>query len=546
MIDIKQINGVSPLFYTLKYIVVDTETTGLLRDNPRMVSICWFVCDDKHEILKQSYHVIKPDGFTIPDSSIAVHRITNEEAIRTGTDIKVVLRKFAQDLSDCNLLVAHNVDFDKAIISSELERHSIPSKIHLIDSFCTMLKTTNICKEPKSWGSGYKWPKLEEMHSTLIGYKPVAHNAQSDTMMVKDCFAVLFQKGYFDINKIKKHAFENEINIINCRTDDFEYSTRNRQCSDFNRIHRDILRREFSEENLAIATNTKIQELSLPQKPVLNLPTQPQKDDYQLKQGILTKVFKKRAANKQQSLDEKYNTDIMLWESECANLEQQHKAALANHERKLVLYRQTIDNLQKQSDLEQKEWEARKLAYDNETQVLKEAFSKRKTAYSKKDSSAVTWYCKNVIDSLHSNYIKSESIEMEYTKETTILTAKVSLVDFEELQKIKKITDVNGDRVEVELHTETELINHHKRIIFLIGIDILHQLYLKNKEAVLTEILLICSGKTATDTYSATFKTNRESFVQHDFSQSYTQIKSNYTKSGNKYKLIYQLNVNPS
>ena len=113
-------------------IFIDTETTGLLHENCRIVSICWIVC--QHEkIIDQSYFLIKPDGFKIPAKSTAIHGITQEDAEKKGYCIKLVLNKFEQALNKCRSIVAHNVEFDIAAILKECNLYDLSSLSQMIN-----------------------------------------------------------------------------------------------------------------------------------------------------------------------------------------------------------------------------------------------------------------------------------------------------------------------------------------------------------------------------------------------------------------------------
>lgn len=107
-------------------VVFDTETTGLpskTRD-VRLVSIAWVVIREEEEgywtTCKESEHVVRPDGFEIPERATRVHNITTECAIQSGEPIDAVLEWFMADVRECDLIVAHNVTYDVLVISTEL------------------------------------------------------------------------------------------------------------------------------------------------------------------------------------------------------------------------------------------------------------------------------------------------------------------------------------------------------------------------------------------------------------------------------------------
>ena len=94
----------------MSYIVFDVETTGLPKRNvhytefnkwPHIVQFAWVIVDKKYNKTERSF-IIKPDNYTIPQESTAIHRITNEIAHSSGIDIKQVLKTFISDCKTTN------------------------------------------------------------------------------------------------------------------------------------------------------------------------------------------------------------------------------------------------------------------------------------------------------------------------------------------------------------------------------------------------------------------------------------------------------------
>jgi DNA polymerase III epsilon subunit-like protein len=106
----------------------DTETTGLpkyrnlpaheRKDNwPQPVSISWIVTDGKAMVETKSY-IIKPDGWTIPPESTKIHKITMAIAQKKGVSLLSVLHEFQNDLNRCDVYIAHNMEFDKNVMTA--------------------------------------------------------------------------------------------------------------------------------------------------------------------------------------------------------------------------------------------------------------------------------------------------------------------------------------------------------------------------------------------------------------------------------------------
>ena len=188
------------------YLVFDTETTGIPRDHdapasdignwPRLVQIAWLLADaEGHELRSQAF-IIRPEGFVIPDGAVRVHGIDTETARQRGIEVGSALDAFATDLSEAEILVAHNVRFDERVIGAEFFRagrkgNPIESKTR----YCTMRETTDFCRIPGG-PRGYKWPTLDQLHRTLFGVGlEAAHNAVVDVRACATCFFELKRRG---------------------------------------------------------------------------------------------------------------------------------------------------------------------------------------------------------------------------------------------------------------------------------------------------------------------------------------------------------------
>lgn len=185
----------------------DTETTGIPNnwnapasqiDNwPRMVQLAWMQYDIQGNLILKRNHIIKPDGYTIPNEAAAIHGITTEYALENGSDIKFVLSEFTEVVNASNLLIAHNIDFDEKIIGAEYIRIGLKSNINKIQRLCTMKTTTNFCKIPGKYG--YKWPTLLELHRYLFDSDFTdAHEASVDVKICAKCYFELVNRDFYN------------------------------------------------------------------------------------------------------------------------------------------------------------------------------------------------------------------------------------------------------------------------------------------------------------------------------------------------------------
>jgi len=188
------------------YLFFDTETTGLprnwqssasdLENWPRLVQIAWVLYENGVETSSRDF-IIKPEGFSIPIDASNIHGITTERAEREGVVLQLVLNEFQDLVARADFLVAHNISFDEKIVGAEFLRKNMPNDLVSKKTICTKEISTNFCAIPSVHGrSGYKWPKLSELHLKLFGAELVDfHNALADVNAVVKCFWELKKRG---------------------------------------------------------------------------------------------------------------------------------------------------------------------------------------------------------------------------------------------------------------------------------------------------------------------------------------------------------------
>ncbi len=195
------------------FLVFDTETTGLPKkfkapltdfDNwPRMVQLAWQCHDVEGKLLYAKNHVIKPDGFTIPDDVVSVHGISNEIANEKGVDLKKALDDFIGDVKNAKFIIGHNVEFDINIVGCELLRSDMEETLTTHPSLCTKDESTEFCGLKNKSGS-VKPPTLTELHIKLFNQPfAEAHNAAADVEYTTRCFLELIRVGGIGQDKLQ-------------------------------------------------------------------------------------------------------------------------------------------------------------------------------------------------------------------------------------------------------------------------------------------------------------------------------------------------------
>ena len=211
----------------MKVLVFDTETTGLpvdqnapLKDSakwPYIVQLSFMVFDtESKEILEYSDSIIQLNpAILITPESIAIHQITPERCQTEGIPIQQALDHFAASIFEADVIVAHNIIFDKRMLMVEMHRNKMKNCLYRnnmpIPEYCTMKRTIDLCKLPavnKKTGEIYnKYPTLSELHNHLFQTKPRGtHNAIADVMICLRCYVMLNYE--YDI------VNENEVKLV--------------------------------------------------------------------------------------------------------------------------------------------------------------------------------------------------------------------------------------------------------------------------------------------------------------------------------------------
>ena len=192
----------------MRILIFDTETSGL---NPQ-----WNV------ILQLSYQIVDSDSWAtqktvnhyfawpedkarVSQEAINVNGLTEEVLMNKRlSNRKTALEEFVTDKDSCELLVAHNLEFDKKFILASCREEGVKyANSGWGQSYDTMKRTTNYCQLPKDWGSGYKWPKLTELADCLdVDYSQIAlHDSSGDVELTKQCFRKIVKQRLYSFPK---------------------------------------------------------------------------------------------------------------------------------------------------------------------------------------------------------------------------------------------------------------------------------------------------------------------------------------------------------
>ena len=179
------------------YLFFDTETTGICNfkaphtdpSQPHIVQLAAMLVDPVGNVRGSMNAIIDPH-VEIPEAAANVHGLTTEIVQRYGIRPLDALRMFYTFMKRADLLVAHNINFDRKLLRTTFHRlgaHEQLAAFERCRTFCTMEAMTPVCRLPGH--RGYKWPKLAEAYRHLFDEElEGAHDAMIDVMGCKDVF----------------------------------------------------------------------------------------------------------------------------------------------------------------------------------------------------------------------------------------------------------------------------------------------------------------------------------------------------------------------
>lgn len=158
---------------------------------PRMMHLSWLLYNEDRELIDSSDDIIKPEGFVIPEEAEKKHKVTQAEAEDKGVPLKEALQRFKEAIEKAEYVIAHNMNFNEAVVTCEFYRKNLSHVLAAADKYCLMQEATWYTKLPSKTG-GYKWPSLKAIHEKVFEaqYANAGH-ALADVSAVVVCFFAL-------------------------------------------------------------------------------------------------------------------------------------------------------------------------------------------------------------------------------------------------------------------------------------------------------------------------------------------------------------------
>jgi len=134
----------------MKILVFDTETTGLPEKNasiyehakwPYIIQLSYIFYDISNNItvIRDNYINIS-DNINISNESFSKHGISREIINSQGIHIRFALNEFNKFVNISDIVIGHNISFDKRMIFVECIRNRIEQKFTKFDKNKKILK----------------------------------------------------------------------------------------------------------------------------------------------------------------------------------------------------------------------------------------------------------------------------------------------------------------------------------------------------------------------------------------------------------------------
>ncbi len=183
----------------------DTETDGMVdfkapstaHHQPHLVQLAAMLTDENGRVLRAISQIVRPTRWVIPDEIAKIHGITTDIALAYGCRLQESVEWFRNSLDDCDMVVAHNIKFDRIVMDVASYNYSGIKSFNYKEKeiYDTMAEGTNLCKLPGRYGK-FKWPKLVELHKFLFGKEfDGAHDALEDVRATMRCYFKMKEMG---------------------------------------------------------------------------------------------------------------------------------------------------------------------------------------------------------------------------------------------------------------------------------------------------------------------------------------------------------------
>ena len=168
-----------------KYIILDTETTGLeVLQGHRIIEIGAVLLNDRKKT-EEHFHTYLNPSRLIDEEASKVHGIMNED-LEDKPDFSEIAEEFLEFVEGATLVI-HNAAFDIGFLNNELKLAS--SKYPMLEDICSIEDSLAIAKD-KFPGQRVSLDALASRFN-ITGYDRTFHGALLDANILADVYMML-------------------------------------------------------------------------------------------------------------------------------------------------------------------------------------------------------------------------------------------------------------------------------------------------------------------------------------------------------------------
>jgi DNA polymerase-3 subunit epsilon len=201
-------------------LIFDTETSDRVEfklpaqdpRQPNLVQLGMMLVDTSNWKCLMKIALLIADVPSIEPGAQNVHGISVEDCQKYGVSRDIAMELFANACLNADVLVAHNLAFDRAVMETALYRNGSDGQhmdgMSQLQHICTMNSSTEVLKLPGKYGKS-KWPSLQESYSHFSvddGTSSIiegSHDALVDTEACLAVFRGLVEGGHIKLEDCK-------------------------------------------------------------------------------------------------------------------------------------------------------------------------------------------------------------------------------------------------------------------------------------------------------------------------------------------------------
>lgn len=188
-----------------RVLAFDLETSGLLdykaeadaSHQPHIVALAAIIFEGGEQTGEGFSFLVRPEGFTIPESATKISGISQRDAARRGIPARVAVSCLTNLSKTVNVITSFGFEsFDAKVVRCALARMKVDCLFPPVgaEGFCSKDAAKALCKIPGEEGS-YKAPDLATASLTLLNKPLRGRNVRDRAVLAGELYLAIKAKG---------------------------------------------------------------------------------------------------------------------------------------------------------------------------------------------------------------------------------------------------------------------------------------------------------------------------------------------------------------